>query len=295
MDKTILHGPLTLFYRDEGPGETPGTIPTPGTAPAAGRAPGLPLTVMLIHGFAEDGAIWDRQTEYLKKNHRLLIPDLPGSGKSSPISAETTMDELADPIKAILDAEKIGRVVLIGHSMGGYVALAFAEKYPGRLEALGLFHSTAYADTEEKKAARQKGIGFIRNNGSAPFVKQSIPNLFAERSGPAHAAIIAELTSRYSNSDPASLIYYYHAMIGRPDRTEVLKKINIPVLFIIGEQDSSIPMLSSLQQTHLPALAHIHILGDAGHMGMLEEEQASNAILENFLSFLRPGIEPVRR
>jgi len=273
MDKSIRHDSLTIFYRDEGSG----------------------AVVVLIHGFAEDGAIWDQQTGHLKKNYRLLIPDLPGSGRSSALPAETTMDKLAEIIKAILDAEGIGQAILIGHSMGGYVTLAFASNYPGRLTAWGLFHSTAYADTEEKKAARQKGIAFIRNNGSAPFIKQSIPNLFAERSRTTHAATIADLISRYGEFDPDSLIYYYRAMIGRPDRTDTLKKTRVPVLFIIGQQDPTIPLPLSLQQTHLPEQAHVHILANAGHMGMLEEPSASNAILEKFLGSLQPGQETVSR
>jgi len=283
MDKSILHQSLTVFYRDEGPDDTPGHGNAPGINARAGDV------LVLIHGFAEDGAIWDRQTEYLKKNHRLLVPDLPGSGRSSALPRETTMDELADFIKAVLDAEAVGQAILIGHSMGGYITLAFAEKYPGRLKAFGFFHSTAYADTEEKRSARRKGIEFIRNNGAALFIKQSIPNLFAEGSRAEHSATITKLTDRYANIDPGSLIYYYRAMIDRPDRTETLKRTALPVLFIIGGQDPTIPVQSSLEQTHMPQLALIHVLVASGHMGMLEEGAAGNAILEKFLLFLQQG------
>jgi pimeloyl-ACP methyl ester carboxylesterase len=199
------------------------------------------------------------------------------------------MEELADSIKAILDAEETGRVVMIGHSMGGYIALAFAAKYPERLQAFGLFHSTAYADTEEKRAVRRKGIEFIRKNGSAPFIKQTTPDLFAEKTRRERPQIVADLVSRYADFNSDSLVHYYEAMIGRPDRTEIVKRSAGPVLFIIGEQDSAIPLGSILPQTHLPASAHIHILENAGHMGMLEEAQRSNTILKEFLSGLQQG------
>ncbi|MHA4809314.1 alpha/beta fold hydrolase [Flavitalea flava] len=272
MNKTLQYGsPLstsTLFYRVEGQG----------------------FPVLLVHGFAEDNRIWDNQVDYLKDRYRLFIPDLPGCGRSSPIQvknsqtgAETSMEELADLIKAILDAENTGPCILIGHSMGGYIALAFAEKYPGQLVALGFFHSTAYADTPEKITARRKGIEFIRKNGSAPFIRQSIPNLFAEASRKRQEDIITALIDRYSGFNPDSLVAYYEAMIYRPDRTTVLREFPGPVLFIIGEGDNSVPLDHSLRQSHMPGLAFIHILTHAGHMGMLEESTASNLFLDDFL------------
>lgn len=269
MDKTLLHSSLTLFYRDEG------------------RSSGVPevpnVPVVLIHGYAEDGAIWDRQAACLKEHYRLIIPDLPGSGRSSPLPGETSIDELAEYITAMLDKEQIAQCILIGHSMGGYIILAFAEKYPDRLKAIGLFHSTAYADSEEKRSARRKGIEFIRKNGAAPFIRQSTPNLFAESSRKEHPELVTELTERYTHFNPDSLIRYYEAMIKRPDRIAVLQQFTGPVLFIIGQQDNVIPLEQSLQQTHMPALAYIHILPLAGHLGMLEDSEASNRILDDFL------------
>jgi pimeloyl-ACP methyl ester carboxylesterase len=287
MDKTVLHRSSTVFYRTEGPGNT--SLPTRANLSAPTRDTEAAIPLLLLHGFAEDGTIWNGQVEYLKKNHPILVPDLPGSGRSSLLSGPTSMEELADAIKAVLDAEGVGQAVLIGHSMGGYIALAFAAKYPERLRACGLFHSTAYPDTEEKKAARRKGIDFIRKSGSAPFIRQSIPNLFSETSRKEHPRMVAGLVNRYSDFNPDSLIHYYEAMIGRPDRTASLIRSAGPVLFIIGEQDSAIPIGSVLPQTHLPSSSDIHILGNAGHMGMLEDSQRSNIILEKFLLRLTSG------
>ena len=264
MDKTITRGPHTLFYRDEGSGPP----------------------VILLHGFAEDGSIWNKQTEQLKANYRLLIPDLPGSGHSSALTDETSMEKMAEELLLLLDREDLQQCVLIGHSMGGYISLAFAEKYPERLKGLGLFHSTAYADTEEKKSARRKSIEFIRKNGSSAFIRQSTPNLFAPGTRNDHPELINEMIDRYSSFSPDSLVYYYEAMIRRPDRTAVLERAKNPVLFVIGNHDQAVPPQQALQQSHIPTLSHIHILNHSGHAGMLEEPGQSYRILQSYLNFI---------
>jgi len=268
VDKLVIHQTTSISYKAF----------TPDTPIAA--APPL----VLIHGFAEDSSVWDHQAAYLKNNHRLIIPDLPGCGRSSPLSGDTSMEELAGTVKAVLDAEGISECILIGHSMGGYITLAFAELYPDMLKAFGLFHSTSYADSEEKKAIRRKAIDFIRKNGSAPFIRQSTPNLFSESTRKEHPDWVNTLIERYADFDPAPLISYYEAMIRRPDRSHILQQFPRPVLFIIGEQDSAIPLNISLQQSHMPRVSYIYILEHAGHMGMIEEAERSSHILEELLN-----------
>jgi pimeloyl-ACP methyl ester carboxylesterase len=263
MNKTISYGSSTLSYQVEGTG----------------------LPVLLIHGLAEDGTVWDRQMEHLRQRYQLIIPDLPGSGRSVLLPGEATLDALADSIKAILHAEGIRQCTMIGHSMGGYITLAFAEKYPDRLKAMGLFHSIAYADSDEKKAGRQKSIEFIRKNGSPAYIRQSTPNLFAESSRREHPEWITGLVDRSINFSADALIYYQQAMIQRPDRSGALRQFKGPVLFVIGQQDAVIPLDASLRQTHIPELSVIHLLEDSGHMGMIENCAASNHILDNFLKF----------
>ncbi|GGB22562.1 alpha/beta fold hydrolase [Puia dinghuensis] len=264
MDKTITNEGRKLFYREEGSGQP----------------------VLLLHGFAEDGKLWDPIIPRLKTGYRLLIPDLPGSGRSTLLPGEPSIDALAESIKILIDAEGIDKCILIGHSMGGYISLSFAEQYPQRLKAFGLFHSTAYADSEEKKAARRKGIGFIRQHGAAPFVRQSTPNLFAPGTRESRPQLIEDIIRSYSGFSAESLVYYYEAMIQRPDRTRVLQQFAGAILFIIGEKDQAVPYESSLKQCHEPTIAHIHILENAGHMGMLEEPEDSGNSVESFLNFV---------
>jgi pimeloyl-ACP methyl ester carboxylesterase len=263
VDKTIDINDATLFYRDLGSGEP----------------------IVLLHGFAEDGTVWEAVSQGLSPNVRLLIPDLPGSGRSLLLDL-MTIESMAAAVKDILDREGIERCILIGHSMGGYIALAFAEAYPERLSAFGFFHSTAYADTEDKKAGRLKSIAFIREHGAAPFIRQSTPNLFAPETREDHPGQVEDMIDRYHGFSAGVLIACLDAMMRRPDRVSVLARSGVPVLFIIGEKDQVVLPEQALAQVAVPALSSIHILPKSGHMGMLEEPAAGAAIIQSFVNFV---------
>ena len=173
---------------------------------------------------------------------------------------------------------------LIGHSMGGYITLAFAEKYPGMLNAFGLFHSTAFADSEEKKLTRKKGIQSMREHGGYEFLKTAIPNLYSPETKASKGSLIEEHLATVRNSKADSLVKYYEAMMNRPDRTEVLKHRQVPLLFVLGKYDTAVPFEEGLKLCKLPQLSYIHVLQNSGHMGMIEEEIESNKILLQFVT-----------
>lgn len=267
-EKTILINNQPVFYRVVGDGQP----------------------VVLVHGFSEDGTVWENQVAYLQNKFQLIIPDLPGSGRSaidnkqSAISnGQWTMEYFAECVRAVLDNENVPEVTMIGHSMGGYVTLAFADKYPERLRSFGLFHSTAFPDSEEKKAARGRGIEFIQQNGAVKFLQQSIPNLFSSVFKKQQPATVQKILDRYTNFADQSLVNYYEAMMLRPDRTHVLKNFSRPVLFILGKLDTAVPLEQGLQQCYMPGLSYIHILEHSAHMGMWEEPTLSNPFIEEFL------------
>lgn len=245
------------------------------------RAAGAGTPVVLLHGFGEDGTIWRHQVNALAP-YRLIIPDLPGSGASEMID-DMSMEGLADCILAVLEQEHIDRCVMIGHSMGGYITLAFAERHAERLTGFGLFHSTAYADSEEKKETRRKGIAFIRQHGAYEFLKTATPNLYAPLSKEQKGHLINEHLNSIRNFSVAALVSYYESMIRRPDRTRVLKETRLPVLFVMGRHDTAVPLQDGLQQCHMPQLSYIHILEDSGHMGMIEEPGKSNTLLQSYI------------
>lgn len=242
--------------------------------------------VMLVHGFGEDHTIWHDQVEALKSKFQLIVPDLPGSGRSA-FTGNVSMEAMAEVLKNILDELQVGECIMIGHSMGGYVVLAFAEKYPQMLTAFGLFHSTAYADSEEKIAARRRGISFIMENGAAKFQEQSTLNLFSKETKDNMPELVSETVEKYTYFLPEPLVAYYEAMIERPDRTNVLKTFSRPVLFIIGKYDIAVPFEQALEQCYLPLASDIHILRHSGHLGMLEEAPEANRILSAFCTLVQ--------
>jgi pimeloyl-ACP methyl ester carboxylesterase len=237
--------------------------------------------VVLVHGFGEDSSVWRNQKDAFS-GFQLILPDLPGSGSSDMIE-DMSMEGLAESLLAILDQEKVEQCILIGHSMGGYVALAFAEKHSNRLKGLGLFHSTTFADSEAKIETREKGIQFIQEHGAFAFLRTSTPNLFSPNSKENKKHLIEDQVQRTVSFTDAALIRYYESMIKRPDRTSLLKTTTLPVLFIMGRHDAAVPLQDSLQQCHLPALSYVHILNESGHMGMLEQVTESNKYLLDYI------------
>lgn len=252
------------------------------------RVKGQGKPVLLLHGFGEDGNIWNKQVTSLSKNFCLIIPDLPGSGQSEMLEGKCTMKDYAEVIKNIADEsilknKKEAQFSLIGHSMGGYITLAFAEKYPALLNSFGLFHSSVFADDEPKKTIRRKGIEFIKRNGSEEFLKTSIPNLFSEQTKKERPELITQLLTISKNISPEALTQYYEAMILRPDRTSVLKTFSNPVLIICGKYDTVVPLDLSLKQSQIPAVTFLHVLQHSGHVGMWEEDKLSSKYLLEFL------------
>ncbi|NCU03936.1 MAG: alpha/beta hydrolase [Chitinophagaceae bacterium] len=239
-------------------------------------------TIVLIHGFGEDSRIWKQQISFLENNFCLLIPDLPGTGQSIIGSATLSMESMADMIKLMLEEENSSQCIMLGHSMGGYVTLAFAEKYPEQLEGFGLIHSTAYADSAEKKEARQKSIGFIREHGAFEFMKTSIPNLFSSSFNNSNKQTVDELIAQSNQFTSEALIAYYEAMIARPDRMAVLQQSNVPVLFFIGSEDKAVNPADALAQTALPAVCSAKLISGIAHMGMLEAANELNTAVIEF-------------
>ena len=261
MNKELLYQNKKIFYRIIGSGKP----------------------VILIHGFGEDGEVWTNQANHLKGRYTLIIPDLPGSGKSAMID-DMSIEGLAEVIHSIIHQENIESCPVIGHSMGGYITLALAEKYWNHVNAFGLFHSTAYADSEEKKIIRKKGIEFIKQYGAFEFLKTTTPDLFSANSKSEIAGSVNDFINSLSGFTAKALIAYYEAMMRRPDRTEILKNVKIPILFIMGEEDIAVPLNDALKQCHLPEKSYFHVLKKSGHMGMMEETENANRILEKFLS-----------
>jgi len=244
-----------------------------------GEGEGTP--VVLLHGFCEDSRLWDEWLAFLPARPYLCI-DLPGFGQSE-LPDNLTIESMAESVDAVLQHLNIEKCVLTGHSMGGYVSLAFAEKHPEKLAGLCMFHSHPFADSEEKKAGRLKAIDFIHKNGHLLYVRQMIPQLFAYDYSKGYQMEVNRLIHNAIHYAPEAIIAALHAMRLRPDRSEVLAKITCPVLLLIGKHDNAVPLDLSMAMAHLPERASIHVFPTVGHMGMFSAQRETAKTFREFL------------
>jgi pimeloyl-ACP methyl ester carboxylesterase len=239
-----------------------------------GRGP----VILLLHGFPMNQAVWDEFRFLLSGEFRVISIDLPGFGGSDLPNGSFSLDDAADTILAWLLQNNIHTCVPIGHSLGGYIALAMVEKDAKQFAGFGLFHSTAYADSAEKKESRLKVIDFVKRNGALAFTSNFIPPLFAD---PHHPAI-ETVRSIATQSSAEAVEIYTHAMRNRPDRLHTIKQFVKPILFIGGEQDSGISTETILEQGAASQTSEIHILPNVAHMGMFENPETCAYIIKNF-------------
>lgn len=263
MEKIIQHLESSISYSVEGVGDT----------------------LVLLHGFCEDRSIWNDFTQPILTNTKIISIDLPGFGNSLPGKNHTSLGLMAEAVLAVLNEEQIEKCFLLGHSMGGYVSLAFAEKYSARLKGLGLFHSSCYADDETKKENRKKVAEFVLNNGSRIFAYQLFPTLFAPEFAEKNNELIFSLEEKAATIPEKSIANSSLAMAARKDLSSILKETSLPVLLIIGEKDLAIPLERSMMMSHLPATAIICLLEQSAHMGMMEEPDKSLKAIADWMKF----------
>jgi len=198
-------------------------------------------TIVLLHGFCGSSHYWHNVCPLLSDKYHLIMPQLRGHGESSAPEGVYTMETMAEDISELLDKLRIDKAVMLGHSLGGYITLAFAEKYADRLSGFGLIHSTAFPDTEETIRRRLQDIDAIREAGIAAYVTGLVPKLFADskqdklRDEMERAIAIGKLMK------PEGAIRTLEGMILRPDRSSILSNAPYPILLIAGEEDEVIP------------------------------------------------------
>jgi len=265
MDKIIQHLESNISYSIEGAGET----------------------LVLLHGFCEDKSVWHEFKKPLLLNVNIICIDLPGFGKSLPGNNHLSMELIADAVLSVLNEEQIEKCFLIGHSMGGYVALSFAEKYSGRLKGFGLFHSSCFADDELKKETRKKVAEFVVKNGSRAFADQLFPTLFTTEFADRNKELIVAIEEKAAIIPEQSIANASLAMRERIDKTDFLKNTKLPILIIIGKNDLAIPFERSVMMAHLPSTAVICMLEKSAHMGMLEEPDKSIMAILNWMKLLK--------
>jgi pimeloyl-ACP methyl ester carboxylesterase len=239
-------------------------------------------TLVFLHGFCESKELWAEFTKPLESKFRIVALDLPGFGENTQRIEGYSMESMADHVKQDLDNLDIKKCILIGHSMGGYVSMAFAEKYGQMLNGLCLFHSSALPDTEEKKENRNKTIEFVNKHGVDVFMQSFVEPLFYADNRKRLREEIDLMIEIGKKTPKHSIIHGLAAMRDRPDRTSELKKIKCPVLFIFGKEDGAVPLEKALEQCHLPKNSMTNFLGKTGHMGMYERAYETRKAIEKF-------------
>ena len=249
------------------------------------RGNGLP--VVFLHGYCETNYIWREFEKNLSRRNHVISIDLPGFGKSPRLNYAFSLKDVAAEIKQVLDEKRLSNYVMVGHSLGGYVTLAFAKQFSYVLKGIGLFHSNIFADPPDKKENRTKLIEFIKKNGINPFIKTFIPSLFFERNLGNFDEIIEELSNLALKTSPETIIEYARAMRDRESSVDFIKRYKKPVMFITGDKDKSIPFKKSMEQSVLPYNSHMLKLHDVAHMGMFEKPDETLRFVQKFIAFCR--------
>lgn len=246
---------------------------------------GHPL--VLIHGFPNDSSAWEAIVPVLSAHYRVLLPDLPGAGKSPLPSTPLSLEYMATALKEMLDREEINKVVLAGHSMGGYTALQFAAMYPERVQGISLVHSLASADSEAKKENRRKAIALIRKGEAEKemFLKGMAQNLFADAYGRQHPEVVKSIVAKGMQLSAEALAAFYQAIMDRSDKRGMLPEARFPLQWIIGNEDTATPMKDAMEQCHMTPVNHIALYKPCGHMSFLECPEALCADLQAFLAY----------
>jgi pimeloyl-ACP methyl ester carboxylesterase len=228
---------------------------------------GTKKPVVLLHGLMESSSMWRDTITHLKDRHQLIVIDLPGFGQSGNISEIHTMELMASIVAEILKKEHITAASFIGHSMGGYVALAFAENFPEMIDGLILLHSTTTADTEERKANRNRAAQILYRNKDA-YVSNAMSNLFTEKARKQFPAEILKAKEEALTFSAQGIAAAHLGMRDRKDRTSVLENFRKEKRIIAGVDDLILP-LSEVQliskKTNTPL-----IIIDSGHMSWVE-------------------------
>ncbi len=241
-------------------------------------------TLLFIHGYLESAEIWRGLSEKLSGKFRVLAIDLPGHGLSDIIGTSNSMEFFATITKGLLDALSIDKVFLIGHSLGGYVALAFLELFPDSLTGYCLFHSHPLADTPEATEKRNREILLVSAGKKDLMYPENVIRMYANQNINKYSEALKRSKEIASKISAEGIISVLNGMISRPSRLSLMEEGRIPCLWILGRMDSYIPCESVMEKVNLPANAELVVLENSGHLGFIEEEERTIKILTRFIA-----------
>lgn len=242
---------------------------------------GKGTAVVLLHGFLENRSMWDFFVSELSKKYRLIAIDLLGHGQSDSHGYIHSMEDQADMVHEVLSELRIRKAFFAGHSMGGYIALAYAELYPEHVKGLALINSTSRADSDERKTNRDRAIKTVKKDHAA-FVRLSIANLFSEDNRERLAADIERVKVEALKTPLQGIVAALEGMKIRKDREVLLHFGPYPKLLVLGQKDPVLPYAENLEQIEN---TEVHLVSfPDGHMSLIENR---DALLEALTTFLK--------
>ena len=247
---------------------------------------GNQTTLLFIHGFGEDHCIWKAQIQYLSQYYRIIAPNLPGV-HCKPLSIHHSqapqINLYVEIMHELMHHLNIEQYYVMGHSMGGYIGLAFADYYTNHVMGLGLIHSTTYADSDAKKASRLKVAEFLEEHGTLKYLETATANLFSNQFKEQHPDQIQTVIDSASDISKEAMIQFVMAMRNRRAHPHMLTQKRIPIWMIAGKEDIAVPFEDSQAQIELLPKKNVLILEQVGHMGMLEATDKVNLAIHQFI------------
>jgi pimeloyl-ACP methyl ester carboxylesterase len=241
---------------------------------------GTGTAVVLLHGFLENTTMWNSTVALLSKRYRVVAIDLLGHGKSENLGYVHTMEQMSESVQEVLSHLKIRKTFLIGHSMGGYVALAFAEFFPDNVKGLCLMNSTTRGDSEEKQVGRNRAIQIVKKNHTS-FIRSSIPMLFRSCNRKLYREQINEVKQEALKTSKQGIIAALEGMKIRKDRELLLHFGPYPKLMIIGEKDPVLKLDDLLKQLENTNTTVVRL--SEGHMSHIENKEEMLIAIGDFL------------
>ena len=239
-------------------------------------------TILLIHGFGEDNTVWKNQIVFLSAHYRIIAPNLPGV-HCKPLaihhSQAPSIRMYVEVLHELMHHLGIEQYFIVGHSMGGYIGLSFADYYINHVQGLLLLHSTTYEDNEAKKMSRMKVAEFIQEWGVSKYLETATPNLFGDAFKKTNPETIQDVIDGGLGTSQEAMIQYVFAMRNRKAMTHLLQQSNMPVWMIPGIADLAVTIQDSLEQIKLLPSSNSLVLENVGHMGMFEATDQVNEFI----------------
>jgi pimeloyl-ACP methyl ester carboxylesterase len=239
--------------------------------------------IVLLHGYLESSEVWNGFKDKLASEFRVISLDLPGHGLSDIFGDTHSMEFMATVVKEFLDMMDINKAFITGHSMGGYVTLAFLELFHDYLSGYCLFHSQPFADSKEALEKRSREIVIVKTGKKHLMYPENVIKMFAPSNLDKYSEALQRSNDIASQIPGDGIISVLRGMMERPSRLEVMEKGRVPCLWILGSLDSYIPCDDIRKKVNLPANARVVVLKNSGHLGFIEEEELSVKIIIDFV------------